>query len=137
MTLLNEPTEIRIALPESTRQALEAQGIEAPEHVVLDLREATLRERQQFDAEQATEGRTDPTAWVAKLIMRRAKPGTDERVVRELIMDMGPSAIASITHAYIMGEVPDSKLVAQAVQGTLNGLSQQMLGALAKGAQPR
>ncbi|MFC6591672.1 hypothetical protein ACFP81_06380 [Deinococcus lacus] len=135
MTLLNTPTAMRIALPQDTKDALKEKGIEAPDHITLMLTEATLRERQKFDADQKGIAVTDPVAWTKSLIMKRAEPGTDERVVDELLLDMGPSAIASISHAYVTGEVPDPKLVAQAVQQTLSGMSRQMLGALASGAQ--
>lgn len=135
MTLLNNPKEMRISLPDETKKVLADKGIPAPDHIILQLTEATMRERQQFEKEQKTVAQTDPLGWTKSLIMKRAEPGTDERVVDELIFDMGPSAIASITHAYITGEVPDPNLVAAAVQQTLTGMTNRMLGALASGAQ--
>ena len=111
MTLLSTPNAMRIALPQTTKDTLTAQGIDAPECVVLQLTEATLRERKEYDAAQKVQAVSDPIAWTKSLIMKRAEEGTDERVVDELIWDLGPSAIASISHLELATVAVDRPVV--------------------------
>lgn len=119
--------ELHLPLPQDTIDALTEAGVPVPEpaEVVLLLREPTMREKYRLDRDQGAA--TDYVEWFAALLMRRAAPGTDERVVRELIQDMSESTMASLTHAYLTGELPDPKLLAQVVGQTLSGMSDSLL----------
>ena len=109
--LFGAPTPLRLPLPDDTRAALLAQDIEPPEFVLLLLRQATPREVQQLAAMQMSPPNSGPEAahWMVQLLMRRAAPGTDERVVREVVNDMTPSAMTTFTFAYTEGRLPDPK----------------------------
>lgn len=122
-------------LSPDAQAALAAAGVPVPEpaQVTLLLREATMRERTQLERDQQKGGRaqTDPLGWLASLLERRAEPGTDPRVLAELVQDFGPTDIAMLVHAYATGVLPDPKVTAAAVQTTLIGTSNGMLAALA------
>ena len=106
-------SELTIPLPERTRQALADQGIEAPEAVVLHLREATFEEQEEFQR-----SKEDPEAFV-RMMMNRAAPGTDERVMRQLLRAATYSTTATLTAAYLTGELPDPKVVREAVRSAM------------------
>ncbi len=109
--LFEEVRTLRLPLPPDTKNALLAQGIEPPDGVTLLLRQATPRETEQLAAVNNSPPKTGPaaTAWMVNLLMRRAVQGTDERVVRELVKDMTPSAITIFMFAYTEGRMPDPK----------------------------
>ena len=106
-------SELTIPLPERTRQALADQGIEAPDAIILHLREATFEEQDEFQR-----SREDPE-FLVQMLMNRAAPGTDERVVRQLLRAATYSTIATLTAAYLTGELPDPKVVQEAVRATM------------------
>lgn len=103
-------SELTIPLPEQTRKALEGQGIEAPAAVVLHLREATFEEQEEFER-----SKENPEVFV-RMMLSRAAPGTDERVVRQLLRAATYSTTATLTAAYLTGELPDPKVVREAVK---------------------
>lgn len=106
-------SELTIPLPERTRQALADQGIEAPDAIILHLREATFEEQDEFQR-----SREDPE-FLVQMLMNRAAHGTDERVVRQLLRAATYSTIATLTAAYLTGELPDPKVVQEAVRATM------------------
>lgn len=63
--------------------------------------------------------------------MKRAVAGTERAVLLEFLKGLGPTQYAMLTHAYLMGVMPDPKLTAGAVQKTLTGSASGLLGALA------
>lgn len=128
--------ELHLPLPAETQAALEEAGIDAPAEVLLLLREATGRERQAFDAERQTIGVSNPVEWVTRLMMRRAAPDTDERVVRELLNDMTETVIAQIVLAYVTGALADPKALLEAVQGTQMQMTNLLLAQLGAGTLP-
>ncbi|GGN32249.1 hypothetical protein [Deinococcus daejeonensis] len=105
-----ETKPFNIPLPQSVKDALKAEDITAPEKVVMQLREATLEER------QGANSFTSDVEGAVHMIMARAEPGTDERVVRALARKLTPSSVGVITAAYLTGEYPDPKAVAARVQ---------------------
>lgn len=149
-TILENPTkELHLYLPKDTIEALEETNqniieqakkegrelkpnelVNIPEKVVLLLVEPSFREKYRFDREK--KAATDYVAWFTSLLMRRAAPDTDERVIRELIHDMSESAMANLTHAYLTGELPDPKVVGQVVRQTLTGMTGSLLSSLAR-----
>lgn len=131
-------TALVLPLTPDAVEALTAAGVPVPHpaQVRLLLTEATMRERARFqsDQEPGGPGTADPMGWLTGLLLRRAEPGTDARVIAELLADMGPTDIAMLTHAYVMGVLPDPKVTAQAVQTTLSGMTTGLLGALGSAA---
>lgn len=130
-------TNLDLKLPDDTKEALREQGIEPPDFVRLELREATPREKKAFERDQQKGGRAekDTYNWLTSLLMRRAGPGTDERVVSELLLDMTDTLTASLTYAYLKGELPDPKVIGPLVAKTRNGLTNLVMKAVA-GALP-
>lgn len=131
-------TSLLLPLSPDAVAALAAQEIAVPEsgHVRLLLREATFRERAQFERDQEAGGaaRVDPLRWLAHMLARRAEPGTDNRIFNEMVQDFGPTDIAMLTHAYLTGVLPDPKLIAGLVQQTQTGMMESLLTALGSGA---
>lgn len=107
------------------REVQPGELVDIPDKVVLLLREATMREKYRFERDQ--KAATDYHTWLTGILMRRAAPGTDERVVRELIVDMTESTVATLIHAYQTGEMPDPKLLGQVVSQTLSGMAGSLL----------
>lgn len=125
-------TEIRVPVSSDAREELTRQGVDAPEYITLRMRDASVRERENLARDQQKGGRaeTDTYQWFTALLMRRAAPGTDERVVAELVKDMGGSDMARFMAAYLSGNFPDPKATAQVVSTTLNGMTNNLLGLL-------
>lgn len=128
-------TALVLPLSPDAVAALTAQNIPVPEgqQVRLLLREATMRERAQFDRDQQDGGaaRVDPMRWLGHLLARRAEPSVDNRVFAELVQDLGPTDVAMLSHAYVTGVLPDPKLTAQAMSQTLTGATNGLLAGLA------
>lgn len=127
--------ELRLPLPQDTKDALAKKGIEAPDEVTLYLQEATGRELQRFEQAQAPGGpaQRDTAAFIVDLMMRRAAPGTDVRVLQELVHDMTPTAIAQVTHAYCRGVLPDPKALMAAMTRLTSQTETLLLMQLASG----
>lgn len=128
---------VRLVLPitDEDQQALREAGVPIPDpaEVVLLLREASNRERARYgtDMEPGGPAQRDGQGWVTGLLLRRAEPGTDPRVMREVVNGLGPTDTAMLTHAYLTGVLPDPKAAAGAVQATLTGMTNGLLGTLA------
>lgn len=127
-----------IKLTPEAIKALREQGVgNPPQQVTLTHREATAREQERFQLDQAEGGpaKTDSVNWVIGLLMRRSDV-TDVRVWHEVLRDMNRVDIASHTTAYITGEMPDPKLMSRAVSGTFTGMTNQLLAVLATANTP-
>jgi len=122
---------LSLVLPSTTKEVLTAQGITAPDAVVLELREATMRERQQFEKDQTRSAQQDPVSWMTHMVMARAEQGTDRRVVQELVADMTPTDFALVTAAYLQGIVPDVATTAAAVRRATGGFTSQLIDGFA------
>lgn len=116
-------------------EALQEKGIPVPDPavIVFEWREANAREREKYAFQQRKgwKSEEDARAWMADLLMKRAAEGTDRRVLVEFLAGLGVTQSAMLTHAYLMGEMPDPKLTAGAIQKTLTGQTNGLLGALA------
>ncbi|MFC6803912.1 hypothetical protein ACFQDE_21040 [Deinococcus caeni] len=123
---------LTLVLPPVTKEVLTAQGITAPDTVTLELREATMRERQQFEKDQAEVARQNPVPWMTQMVMARAEAGTDQKVVQELVADMTPTDFALVTAAYLQGIVPDVDTTAAVVRRATGGLTSQLMNGLAE-----
>lgn len=122
MELLPNITNLKVPLPEATKQALAARGIEAPEALHFELVEATLRERQRYEAQAANNPNT--LEWLAEVLNDRLAEEQNPEVLGELLQDLPPSAIASLAHAYIAGALPDQKKMRELVQIPLQAIAQ-------------
>lgn len=99
--------ELNIPLPLHTTKRLKDQGVEAPEVVTLQLREANLRERKELARKEMRAKDEDSVeVYLVELLQMRA-PDVDPRVLRALVEDMVPEAIRKVTHACIHGELPN------------------------------
>lgn len=128
---------MRLVLPitDDDQAALKKAGIPVPNppQVVLELREANLREIERYNNDQEAGGaaKADPWGWFVGLMLRRAEKGTDQRVLEEVVKGLGRSDIAALTHAYLTGEPSDPKLTGAAMQKTMTGTSGSLLEMLA------
>lgn len=131
-------TTLTLTLSADALDALRELGItDPPAQVRVTHREASGRERERFQKDQQKGGAAlaDPNRWVAGLLARRADVA-DERVLLELVRDMGPTEIAQHVAAYHTGVMPDPKVVQKAVSGTLTGMTNRLLGVLATANTP-
>lgn len=128
-------TPLVLPLSPDAVAALTARDIPVPEgqQVRLLLRDATYRERKQYGIDNDVGGaaRTDPMGWMARMLRRRADRDLPLAVFDELLQDMSPTDIAMLSHAYVMGVLPDPKLTAQALSQTLTGATNGLLAGLA------
>lgn len=128
-------TALVLPLSPDAITALAEAGVNVPQpaQVRLLLTESTMRERARFETDQQPGGpaQTDPVNWLADRLMHRAEPGTERAVVLEMLADCTPTDFAMLTHAYVMGVLPDPKATQQAVQMTLTGISNGLLATLA------
>lgn len=116
-------------------EALQASGVAVPDPavIVFEWREASACEREKYAAAQRAGWQSEAQSreWLADLLMKRAVAGTERAVLLEFLKGLGPTQYAMLTHAYLMGVMPDPKLTAGAVQKTLTGSASGLLGALA------
>lgn len=131
---------LRFPVTDDTREALAEQGIEAPEFVVLHLREATFREREKFEqAQKARRTDAEMLDWLATLVMRRATEGTDPAVVREFVRDLQTTQITQLMYAYVSGEaIEDPKAqeaLAEVVKNQTMMMARPVLETLASAAR--
>ena len=125
---------LELRVPQDTKDALAERGLEAPDVVVLELRESSIREKERFQALEKEGAFTGEPAracdTVAGLLVRRMV-NPDLEVMRELVRDMSDQVMTSLVTAYLTGEMPDPKAVAQVVRQTRTGLLNQLMGTMA------
>lgn len=119
----------QLKLSNEAKEAIKQKGLEAPDTIDIILREATLRERMAWEADQSEGGRahTDGVEWVTDLVLSRVKEPYDREIIKEAVLDMAPSQIIGYTQAYITGEVPDPKLLTAAISKSQNGLLRELI----------
>lgn len=120
-----------LPVSEEAKEALEKTGITAPDEVTLELREATLRERERLDQRQRGGDFDGPAALenMAALLAQRADCSAP--VLAEVLKDATQPMLASLFTAYITGELPDPKAAAALLRKTQSGLLTQMMQQLA------
>ncbi|MDP9764867.1 hypothetical protein [Deinococcus enclensis] len=125
------PTTWTLPVTDEARAALEAQGItDIPKSITLVLKEATMRELRPFDEVMKT-AKTDPFAGAAFVIQKRADQPISEEIAREVVEDLTPPELAELLWAFKEGKRDTEGKLVGAVRSTLNGISDQLLTALA------
>lgn len=101
--------DLCLPVPEHAKARLADQGVtDIPESVTLHLREASIGEATELSRREAVaRAQSDGQAFLTDLMMSRATPGTDRRVIEALVYVMAPSAAAKITHACVNGNLPN------------------------------
>lgn len=105
----------------------------APTRIVLRLREATLRDQNEWNEGRQTLGVTDPILWTAQLLQDRAEEDIDIDVLREVVLGMDEGTIAQFQQAYVTGTLQDPKVMSSATASVKKKMTTALLGQLAAG----
>lgn len=104
---------------------------EAPDKIVLRLREATFRDQADWDEQRRSLGATDPVLWTAQLLQDRCEDDIDIDVLQEVVKGMDGATMAQFQQAFITGTLQDPKTMRGATTGVTTKLTAALLLQLA------
>lgn len=103
----------------------------APTRITLRLREATLRDQNEWNEGRLTLGATDPILWTAQLLQDRCEEDIDIDTLQEVVLGMDEGTIAQFQQAYVTGTLQDPKVMSSATAAVKKKLTTALLGQLA------